>query len=179
MVETFTLRFNFESLYKIYLNRSEKTVYVREIEGDKLVVKPKRYLNVFLGKDGSVVNFLLVQLDENKYMYLYGRKKRTFSLARVNDEIKSIVSKFGNNMYPYPVFLGEKYKYIITEDFKVMKISNEDSPGRNVNALYDEFWLPGRLEMQLRVGRKPAREVARIREEIQVAKQRARLFTGL
>ena len=61
-------------------------------------------------KDGFDGNTLLLECEDNEYVYVSGLE---ISKLKTDDKIMDYISLMGNNMVPYAVMVGEKYTYFL------------------------------------------------------------------
>ena len=67
------------------------------------------------GFDG---NTILLEVEDKKYSYFSGLEISEFN---INDKIVDYISLMGNNMTPYAIMIGEKYRYFILHRYKFIK----------------------------------------------------------
>ena len=85
---------------------------------DVAVVKPTKYIKVFVGKDKEWLrksfegSSILVQLTKKKYLSI-GSIIYTFE---IDEDIVGYYSQVGNNDVMYPYAIGEKNTYLLLED---------------------------------------------------------------
>lgn len=113
---------------------------------DVVVVKPIKYLKVFIGKDKSYRNksfdgsSILVQLTQNAYMFI-GQTVFTF---KTTDTIIGFYSQVGNGDVMYPYAVGETNTYLLIEDTYMPNnmITNKDP--------YMQFYMHDRNDLNER-----------------------------
>ena len=127
------MRYNYESKYLVIIDGS---VYVYEYEKCKfdqpfLSFQPK---HIFIGKSkvctmtefsgaannssGSDANTLLLECEDNEYLYISGLEITKF---KIDDKIIDYISLMGNNMIPYAIMVGEKYTYFLYHRYKFIE----------------------------------------------------------
>ena len=63
-------------------------------------------------------NTLLLEVEDRKYVYLSGLEITEFETS---DKVIDCISLMGNNMVPYAIILGEKYKYFLYHRYKFIE----------------------------------------------------------
>ena len=137
-MDIFMMQYNYRSKYLVIINGD---VYVYKYEKCKfdqpfLSFKPK---HCFIGKskvcemtqfseanDSSDFdgNTLLIEVEDNKYVYISGLEITKF---KTDDKIIEYISLMGNNMIPYTIMIGERYTYFLYHRYKF--IANDKIEG--------------------------------------------------
>ena len=85
---------------------------------DVPVVKPTKYLKVFVGKDKEYLkkefegSSILVQLTKKKYLHI----GQSISTCEIDDEITGYCSSVGNSDVMYPYAIGAQNTYLFLEN---------------------------------------------------------------
>jgi hypothetical protein len=85
---------------------------------DIAIVKPTKYLKVFVGKDKNYLtkrfegSSILVQLTKKKYLHIGS----VVSIYEIDDEITGYCSSVGNSDVMYPYAIGEKHTYLFLDN---------------------------------------------------------------
>ena len=128
-MDIFMMQYNYRSKYLVI---TDGDVYVYKYEKCKfdqpfLSFKPK---NIFIGKskvcemtqfseanDSSDFdgNTLLIEIDDNEYVYISGLEITKF---KTGDKIIEYISLMGINMIPYAIMIGERYTYFLYHRYK-------------------------------------------------------------
>jgi len=109
----------------VYLNDTYADIYVQIYDystnkhtPDRNIIHTmyiKSYIggNDYLDNKENVGNSIILQIEENKYMYI-GSEIYTFELSN-DDEIIQYYSPVGNNDVPYPYIVGKKFTYFMLD----------------------------------------------------------------
>jgi hypothetical protein len=118
---------DYVSVYKRHqLSRYKIKKYIKSATLDNVwanvpydipIVKPTRYIKVFIGKDDNYRdngdgNSIFIQLSKMKWLYVGGLEIYTF---HVSEEITGFYSRIGNNDITYPYAVGKKNTYLLAE----------------------------------------------------------------
>ena len=128
-MDIFMMQYNYRSKYlvitdgDVYVYKNEKCKFDQPF----LSFKPK---NIFIGKskvcemtqfseanDSSDFdgNTLLIEIDDNEYVYISGLEITKFT---TDDKIIEYISLMGNNKIAYPIAIGEKFTYFLYNRWK-------------------------------------------------------------
>lgn len=110
--------------YKVIINKEKeqfqvlirKNVFLSwdEPNNIKTIIKPKKYLKLFIGNDPKYPkykgNSILIQLTKTKYIFI----SDIIYIFTTKDEIYKYKSPIGNSMTPYPYAIGYNNIYLLT-----------------------------------------------------------------
>ena len=127
--------FNTEAMKRYKIDREHSTLTLEEVyEEDPGVLKvhstyfrKKPFLRIFVGKDISTdkANFLVAEIERNKYLAIDGLRNKTFSLKN-GDVIHTISSKACSADIPNCTMIGIEYTYFFVGYGPILKIKNDD-----------------------------------------------------
>lgn len=121
---------NGSKVFAVYIYNDKADIYKLnyELNTDKYLlgkkIKSINYIKLFVG-DNSLAfknyakkgqekgNTILLQIDDNKFMYI-GEMIKLITIK--DDIIKKYISPVGNSYVPYPYIIGKNYSYLILEN---------------------------------------------------------------
>ena len=128
------MRYNFENKYLVVIVDSLVCVYKNKICKFDPPLFTFQAKNVFIGKSkvcpmtefsgsandssGFDGNTLLVECENNEYVYISGLEITTF---KIDDKIIDYISLMGNNMTPHATMIGGKYTYFLYHRYKFIE----------------------------------------------------------
>lgn len=133
-MEVGIIYFNSSICKRYKIDREHSTLTLEEVyEEDPGVLtvhstyfRKKPFLRIFIGKDRDQANFLLAEIESNKYLAIDGLRNKTFTLKN-GDIIHSISSKFDQyDDIPNCTMVGNEYTYFLVDHGPILKIKNDD-----------------------------------------------------
>ena len=116
---------NGSKVFAVYIYNDKVDIYKLNYEQkpDKKI-KSINYIKLFIGdntlafknyakKGQEKGNTILLQIDDNKFMYI-GEMIKLITIK--DDIIKKYISPVGNSYVPYPYIIGKNYSYLILEN---------------------------------------------------------------
>ena len=131
--DIYIMHHNYRSKYLVVIIDTTAYVYENKICKFDPPLFTFQAKNVFIGKskvcemtqfsgandradfDG---NTLLIQVDDNEYVYISGLEISKF---KTDDKIIDYISLMGNNMIPHAIMIGEKYTYFLYYRYKFIE----------------------------------------------------------